>query len=36
VKHTGASHLLMRNTLRITVGTAEENAALLGALRDTI
>jgi histidinol-phosphate aminotransferase len=34
VKHTGASHPLLRNTLRITVGTADENAAFLTALRD--
>ncbi len=36
VKHTGASHPLLRNTLRITVGTNAENTALLNALRDTI
>ncbi len=34
VKHTGTSHPLLRNTLRITIGTADENAAFLTALRD--
>ena len=34
VKHTGPSHPLLRNTLRITVGTADENAAFLSALRE--
>ena len=34
VKHTGPSHPLLRNTLRITVGTSDENAAFLTALRE--
>ena len=33
VKHTNASHPLLRNTLRLTIGTPAENAALLSALR---
>jgi histidinol-phosphate aminotransferase len=36
VKHTNASHPLLRNTLRITVGTPEENIALVNAMRDAI
>ena len=36
VKHTGASHPLLQNTLRVTVGTSAENTAFLHALRDTI
>jgi len=36
VKHTSAAHPLLRNTLRLTIGTAEENAALASALRDAI
>ena len=36
VKHTGASHPMLQNTLRITVGTNAENTALLNALRDII
>ena len=35
VKHTNASHPLLRNTLRLTIGTPAENAALVAALRDT-
>ena len=40
VKHTNASHALLRNTLRVTVGAPEENAAfitaLTAALRDPV
>ena len=36
VKHTDASHPLLRNTLRVTVGTPAENAAFIAALRDAI
>ena len=36
VKHTGASHPLLRNTLRITIGTVAENAALADAMRSAI
>ena len=36
VKHTSAAHPLLGNTLRLTIGTAEENAALASALRDAI
>ena len=36
VKHTSASHPLLQNTLRITVGTNAENTAFLNALRDII
>ena len=36
VKHTGTSHPLLQNTLRITVGTNAENTVFLNALRDTI
>ncbi len=36
VKHTGVSHPLLQNTLRITVGTNAENTAFLNALRDII
>jgi histidinol-phosphate aminotransferase len=32
VKHAGAGHALMRNTLRITVGTAIENAQVVAAM----
>jgi histidinol-phosphate aminotransferase len=33
VKHTGASHPLMRNTLRITVGMPDENAQVVAAVK---
>ncbi len=33
VKHTGAGHPLMRNTLRITVGSQSENAQVVAAIR---
>ncbi|MCY7389801.1 MAG: histidinol-phosphate transaminase [Burkholderiales bacterium] len=36
VKHTGTSHPLLANTLRVTIGTPTENAAFLAALRDII
>ena len=36
VKHTHAAHPLLRNTLRLTIGTPPENAALINALRETI
>ena len=36
VKHTHAAHPLLRNTLRLTIGTPTENAALVSALRDAI
>ncbi len=36
VKHTGSAHLLLKNTLRLTVGTMTENNALLRALHDTV
>ena len=36
VKHTGASHPMLNNTLRITIGISAENTAFLNALRDTI
>ena len=36
VKHTNASHPLLRNTLRLTIGTPAENAALVAALRDAL
>ena len=36
VKHTGASHVLLGNTLRVTIGTPAENAVFVSALRDTI
>ena len=36
VKHTGTSHPLLQNTLRITVGTNAECTAFLNALRDII
>lgn len=36
VKHTHGAHPLLRNTLRLTVGTPTENAALVSALRDAI
>ena len=36
VKHTSAAHPLLRNTLRLTIGSADENAALASALRDAI
>ncbi len=36
VKHTGTSHPLLHNTLRITVATNAENTAFLNALRDII
>lgn len=36
VKHTNASHVLLGNTLRVTIGTPAENAAFVSALRDTI
>jgi len=36
VKHTYQSHPLLRNTLRLTIGTPAENAALVTALRDAI
>ncbi|MEQ1516997.1 MAG: histidinol-phosphate transaminase [Usitatibacteraceae bacterium] len=36
VKHTNAAHALLRNTLRLTVGTPEENAALVVALSNAI
>ena len=36
VKHTNASHPLLRNTLRVTIGTPAENTALISALRDSI
>lgn len=32
VKHTGASHPLLANTLRVTIGTPSENAAFVKAL----
>ena len=32
VKNTGASHALLHDTLRITIGSPDENAALLAAL----
>ena len=35
VKHTNAAHPLLRNTLRLTIGTPPENAALINALRET-
>ncbi len=36
VKHTHTAHPLLRNTLRLTIGTPTENAALISALRDAI
>ena len=36
VKHTSAAHPLLGNTLRLTIGTPLENAALATALRDAI
>jgi histidinol-phosphate aminotransferase len=36
VKHTAASHPLMHQTLRLTIGTAHENDALLAALQQSI
>ncbi len=36
VKHTGTSHPMLANTLRVTIGTASENAAFVAALRDAI
>jgi histidinol-phosphate aminotransferase len=36
VKHTSASHVLLGNTLRVTIGTPSENAAFVSALRDAI
>lgn len=36
VKHTDASHPMLRNTLRATIGTPAENAAFVAALRDAI
>ena len=36
VKHTSAAHPLLDNTLRLTIGTASENTALVSALHDTI
>ncbi len=36
VKHTDAAHPLLRNTLRLTIGTPLENTALISALRETI
>ncbi len=36
VKHTNAAHPLLRNTLRLTIGTPLENTALTSALRDAI
>ena len=36
VKHTSSSHLLLGNTLRVTIGTPAENAAFVSALRDAI
>lgn len=33
VKHTGALHPLLANTLRVTVGTPSENGTLIAALR---
>lgn len=36
VKHTGTSHPMLANTLRVTIGTASENAAFVTALRDAI
>ncbi len=35
VKNTAKSHPLLANTLRLTIGTPEENDALLAALRQT-
>ena len=34
VKNTSSSHALMKNTLRLSVGTPEENKALLDALQE--
>ena len=36
VKNTSASHPLMANTLRLTIGTVTENDALLDALYDAM
>jgi histidinol-phosphate aminotransferase len=36
VKHTSASHPLLRNSLRVTIGTPTENAAFVAALRESI
>jgi histidinol-phosphate aminotransferase len=36
VKHTGAAHSLLANTLRVTIGTPAENSALVAALDGTI
>ena len=33
VKHTGAGHTLMRNTLRITIGSPTENAQVVAAIK---
>ena len=35
VKDTSASHVLMKNTLRLTIGTPTENDALISALQDS-
>jgi histidinol-phosphate aminotransferase len=36
VKNVGGMHPLLRNCLRLTVGTADENTQLLGALRSAL
>ncbi len=36
IKDVGRMHDLLRNCLRLTVGTGEENRLLLGALRDSL
>ena len=36
VKHTNAAHPLLRNTLRLTIGTPLENTALVSTLRNAI
>ena len=36
VKHVGGLHPLLQNCLRLTVGTPEENTAMLDALRASL
>ena len=36
IKDLGRMHPLLRNCLRLTVGTEEENRLLLGALRESL
>jgi histidinol-phosphate aminotransferase len=36
IKNTSKAHPLLANTLRITVGTHDENAALITALTDIL